>query len=521
MTDKEQKTLDRFIMYDQIHKFRNEEHKSIQWIADYLGVNFRTVKKYLMMDQIEFEKFSENITNKSFMLERYTPFIVDRLQRFQDTPAAQMHDWLKENFPDFPKVAPRTVYNFVMKVRQDYGLPKLSLSDRQYQSLPETPPGKYAQVDFGQTILRCGDGARNRVYFMAMLLCCSRYKYIWFQDKPFTSETASIAHEMSFSYFHGIPEYIIYDQDAVFLYNENLGDYRMPEVFDSYVKSRPFKVIFCRPGDPESKGKVENVVKYVKHNFLLNRQYSTLDNIQNEGDAWLSRTGNAMIHGTTCKVPYDEWCKECRDLLPYTPVTTLQIADVRKVLKTNIIKYKGNIYSLPIGTYKGEDTRAFLTEDSGNLIIKDVDGKLIAKHIIPAGSGHKVINNNHLRDRSVSIDAYATQTASLFTNKVGAASFISELKIRYPRYVRDQLSTIHDSIIKYGQGAADAALDICIRNKLYSATNFKSIISSNQAISIDKKPSIKPLGDERARLMVNFDPSKSSIDTYENLFGTL
>lgn len=155
MTDKEQKTLDRFIMYDQIHKFRNEEHKSIQWIADYLGVNFRTVKKYLMMDQIEFEKFSENITNKSFMLERYTPFIVDRLQRFQDTPAAQMHDWLKENFPDFPKVAPRTVYNFVMKVRQDYGLPKLSLSDRQYQSLPETPPGKYAQVDFGQTILRC------------------------------------------------------------------------------------------------------------------------------------------------------------------------------------------------------------------------------------------------------------------------------------------------------------------------------------------------------------------------------
>ena len=40
MTDKEQKALYRFIMYDQIHRFRREEHKSIQWIADYLGVNY-------------------------------------------------------------------------------------------------------------------------------------------------------------------------------------------------------------------------------------------------------------------------------------------------------------------------------------------------------------------------------------------------------------------------------------------------------------------------------------------------
>lgn len=518
MTDKDRKAQNRFIMYDQIHKFRDEEHKSIQWIADYLGVNFRTVKKYLQMDRSEFEKFSENITNKPFMLDRYAPFIVDRLQRFQDTPAAQMHDWLKECFSDFPKVAPRTVYNFVMKVRQEYNLPKLSLNDRQYQSLPETPPGKYAQVDFGQTVLRRGDGTRIRVFFMAMLLCHSRYKYIWFQDKPFTSETASIAHEKAFDYFHGIPKYIIYDQDAVFLYDENIGDYRMTSVFDSYVKSRPFKVIFCRPGDPESKGKIENVIKYVKRNFLLNRQYSTLENLQNEAEAWLSRTGNAMIHGTTCKVPYDEWCKECKDLMPYTPVTRLQITEGHKVLKTNSIRYRGNTYSLPIGTYKGDATRVYLTEEGGNLTIQDVDGKTIARHLIPAGKGHTVINNNHQRDRSVKIDSYAVQTAELFTDKIVAASFISELRVRYPRHIRDQLATLQSCIIKYGQEAAEAALTTCLKNKLYSATNFKSIISANPLLKADEKSSIKPLGDDRATLMANFDPGKSSIDTYNNFF---
>jgi len=44
----------------------------------------------------------------------------------------------------------------------------------------------------------------------------------------------------------------------------------MRTVFESYAKSRPLKPVFCRPADPESKGKVENAVRYVKHNFLLN-----------------------------------------------------------------------------------------------------------------------------------------------------------------------------------------------------------------------------------------------------------
>ena len=106
----------------------------------------------------------------------------------------------------------------------------------------ETPSGKYAQVDFGQTRLRRGDGTRVKVYFMVMLLCRSRYKFVWFSDRPFTSETASEAHEKSFGYFHGVPRHILYDQDAVFLYDEHLGDYRMTTVFESYVKSRPFGV---------------------------------------------------------------------------------------------------------------------------------------------------------------------------------------------------------------------------------------------------------------------------------------
>lgn len=518
MTEKEYKTLFRKNMYEQIRRLRNDEHLSIQRIADRLGLNFRTVKRYLELSPSEFERFSDNITNKSCSLDEYTDFVVERLTLYQDTSTAQMHDWLKENYPDFPKVSQRTVYSFVMKVRKDYNLPRIAINERIYGPVPETPPGKYAQVDFGHKKLRTGKNTWVQVHFMAMLLCYSRYKFIWFQEKPFTSETASIAHEKAFEFFHGIPKNIVYDQDAVFLYDENKGDYVMTEVFDSYVKSRPFTAIYCRPADPESKGKVENVVKYVKQNFLHNRPYHSLENLNEEAVAWLNRTGNMMIHGTTCKVPYDEWCRECKDMLPYTPVNALETSPGHKVLKTNCIRYKGNTYSLPSGTYKDETSRVYLKEEFGDLIVRTDSGITIARHRIPAGKGQTIINKNHLKNRSVSVQEKYDRITRLFTNKDHITIFLNHIKVRYPRYMRDQLSLIEEGVIKYGQTAADIALEQCLKNKLYSANHFKSFISVMIPEFVESQPEIKPLGDDTTRLMVNFDPNKSSIDVYEDIF---
>jgi len=79
MTEKEYKSLNRYIMYDTIHRLRHEEHQSIQWIADYLGINFRTVKKYLEMDIKEFESYSNSLNERDCILEPYRSFIVERL----------------------------------------------------------------------------------------------------------------------------------------------------------------------------------------------------------------------------------------------------------------------------------------------------------------------------------------------------------------------------------------------------------------------------------------------------------
>ena len=46
------------------------------------------------------------------------------------------------------------------------------------------------------------------------------------------------------------------------------------------------------------------------------------------------------------------------------------------MLKTNSIKYRGNNYSLPFGTYKNDDTVVYLEEVDRKLVISDDMGIL-------------------------------------------------------------------------------------------------------------------------------------------------
>lgn len=74
-----------------------------------------------------------------------------------------------------------------------------------------------------------------KVYFFAMVLQRSRYKFIYLQNVPFTAKTTVYAHHLAFRYFGGMPMKVIYDQDKKMLVRENFGDYVMTEEFAKYV----------------------------------------------------------------------------------------------------------------------------------------------------------------------------------------------------------------------------------------------------------------------------------------------
>ena len=97
---------------------------------------------------------------------------------------------------------------------------------------------------------------------------------------------------------------------------------------------------------------------------------------------------------------------------------------------------------------------------------------------------------------------------------------MAELKARYPRHMRDHLTTIQTCVVKYGQDVADAALEQCVSKRLYSANDFKAFAESLKKPEPEATPEIKPLGDESARMLANFDPGRSSISTYQGVWNS-
>jgi transposase len=509
-------------MYHQIYKMNREGFSNLK-ISQELGIDRRTVKFYLTMDESQYDKFIQSQAERKRELAPYEEFVKSRLERFQETPSAQMHDWLMEHYPIFPRVTSKTVYNFVMWVRQKYHLPQTS-PIREYNAVEELEYGLQAQVDFGEYNMRNGLGQRIKVRFFAMTLSRSRYKYVFFSDVPFTSHTAILAHEKAFAFFGGIPKEIVYDQDKVFLSDENKGDLLLTSEFKDYCRDRPFRLHFCRKADPESKGKIENVVKYVKHNFLYNRPFTDVDLLNSEALAWLGRTANVKPHAGTQKAPLSEWVIEMASLTPFTATVIATPSKLYMVRKDNIISWKGCFYMVPSGTYKGRGTQAKVVQDNGSLVISSLQDIHICTHPISNEKGKLVSNTDLRRQKSDKIDKMITDISLLFESPVLALQYMENIRREKPRYIRDQLSVLKQTTQTADNLVINEALQYCINMNVFSANDFKSVVTSllqknTQMEILDSNPVLmNPLNGNRST-QADCYPMKSSINDYELLMA--
>ena len=511
--------LTKLMIYHEIHRM-NREGYSISKISRTTSFNRRTVRSYLAMSEVQFDQFMEHQTERRKDLFAYEDFIKLKLEKHRDTSAAQMHDWLKEQFADFPPISAKTVFNYVGWVRIKYHLPKVSPT-RQYEKVEELPYGHQAQVDFGEYNMRTSNGKRVKVFFFTMVLSRSRYKYIWFTDKYFTTELACQAHEQAFVFINGIPYEIVYDLDKVFITNENHGDVILTEGFKAYTREKSFKLHFCRKSDPESKGKVENVVKYVKQNFLFNRPYEDIESLNTAALAWLGRTANALPHNGTKKSPVLEWEIEKPLLTPYFPSPVKAEQVFHTVIKDNTICWKSNYYSLPLGTYKGTGSKVVVNMEGDNLSIYDLEGVEICKHVLAVGKGQTIKKTDHSRDKKPAIDQMIDQLCLLLDNPLQGRQFLNAIRESKPRYIRDQLLIMSNTIEKHEHEVIEQALDYCCKNKLASAIDFKKVVEKftrpvNELFEPARVLKMNPLNGTLPSVAL-VQPARSSIEDYQSI----
>src|SRR5690625_978182 len=349
-----EKKVDKWEMYMEIQQLLKQGFSKVK-VAEKLGISRPTVYRYLKRNPETMNEWINSTKTRRKKLDDYKEIILSWLREHSDMSAAQVYDWLIEKYKDL-QIAESTVRLYVRELRKDYDIPKTK-SPRSYESLPELPMGSQAQVDFGQTEQLMPDGTKIKLRFIAFVLAHSRFKYMEWLDRPFTTRDVVRAHENAFQYFEGIPDELVYDQDALLIVSENSGDLILTKEFQAYKEERNLTIWMCRGADPESKGKIENVVKYVKHNFAKHRIYHGLDSWNEAGWKWLERTGNYKVHNTIKKRPVEVFTLEKQHLRPISSPTTNYLNSnyassiTRSVRKDNTIWYKSNRYSVPLGTF--------------------------------------------------------------------------------------------------------------------------------------------------------------------------
>lgn len=509
----------KLLMWYKVNELSADGLKIAQ-ICRETGLDKKTVRRYLSMTHDEFVASATFKRMYVKLLDPYELKVKEWLSLHTDLSSAQIHDWLRERYSNLPDVSAKTVFNFVKYIRAKYAIEKPPLSTpRAYAKLEETDFGEYAQADFGEMSMSREDGRKLKVYFFVMVLCRSRKKYVYLSTSPFTAEKTIYAHEKAFEYYGGKPKQIIYDMDSVLIHKENMGDYLMTKAFNAFVNKEHFKPIFCHKSDPESKGKVENVVKYVKYNFLRGRTFHDIDRLNEEAINWLSRTANGLPHSTTKLIPDEVFKEEQGYLLPYTGTPSIPGKAMREytVQKHNIISFMGNTYSLPLGSYIGPKTKVWVNMAENILEIYNHDtGKLITTHVIPEGKGHYEVKPEHRQQHYIQKDKLKNEILEYSNYDSLAAEWMINLQKDKPRYYGQNLRYLVKHMRHYEPATLHKVFEKCLEKGMYNAKDFIALCDRT-----GKKKPIQENGSMEDNLpsAAKEVPDSTDISNFEKIFA--
>lgn len=484
-------------MYAEIQKLKNRGFKKTQ-AALKLGLNRETVTKYWDMPPDEYAELKKK--HRTRKADIYQDHIIEWLTENPDMTAAQVYDWCKEHSKletlDFQK---RSFQDYVKTIREEHNIPKPDHS-RQYEAVDDPPMGKQGQVDMGEISVKTESGRHRKVYCFAMVLSNSRYKYVLWQLKPFTTDSFIRAHIKAFDYYGGRPEEIVYDQDKVLAVSENNGDIIYTAGFQSFINEMKFSIRLCHGADPESKGRIENVVKFAKHGFAEHRTLKDIESFNDACIAWLKRTANHDVHGTTRKRPDEVFALEKEYLIPvseYSFATADNEIISYPIRKDNIVLYKGNRYRVPKGTY-AKDKRVYMVidDEKDTVAITDmITGEIYATHPMSHEKG-KLIGDQtrNARDKSTSITEQEEALKKLFEDDELVGPFLEHIHQEKPRYYRDQLGVIRKLFEEWNREDIVKGLKYCTERELYSAGELRSTIIYLTKADIEKaKEKKKPM----------------------------
>lgn len=230
-------------------------------------------------------------------------------------------DYLLDRLTEFPELSVKKLYGEISAMGYRGGISILKDYTRPYR-VPrrgpvvrfETPPGQQAQCDFGELGRHEIRGLATKVYLFVMVLGFSRYMYVEATTDA-RSDTFLACHAGAFAYFGGMPAEVLYDNAKICALEHSRTVVTFNEALLDFAGRFAFRPRLCRPHRPQTKGKVERMIGYVKDAGLVGRTFTDLLDMNAQLLAWLQAEANVRDHATTGERPVDRLARE--GLTPY------------------------------------------------------------------------------------------------------------------------------------------------------------------------------------------------------------
>jgi len=359
-----------------------------------------TVRKFWHMSDLDYAAFCAGAARREQRFDAYRSEIIElieiNLADAHHVYVSSVYDVLEERHGALPGTQ-RTLGNYIRMLRET-GAVETRPSGRVWRPQATVSPGDQCQVDFGQQRISASETA----YIFVVVLALSRARYVAVQDHPF--HTIDVIRHLlaSFAYFGGRPRRLVIDQDKLMTVSENGGEVVHTVDFQHFLDEQHLEIWLCRKHDPQSKGKVENAVKFVKTSFFSARRFTTVEEVHTPLAQWLTRRANGRICQATGRVPAvvleNEERPALRPVRPsiYDSAGTVG-GDTRKADAKAMISFGGNRYSVP-AEYAG--TTVCVAATATHLLVRDrATGEHIARHRIPAEKSQTIVASQRSRPR--------------------------------------------------------------------------------------------------------------------------
>jgi transposase len=194
----------------------------------------------------------------------------------------------------------------------------------------------------------------QRYYAFVAVLGFSRYAFVKFVKNQ-QIDTLISCHEEAFEYFEGVTKNILYDNMKTVILNRDAygkGKHRLHQSFYDFAKHYGFVPRICQPYSPQTKGKVERLISFIRHSFynpfIAGKNFVNLDTLNIAAMSWLNDVANQRIHATTNEIPYKRWVLEKPYLLNIPNNYSTNYGLINKALENQNHKYimEQNTHSL-------------------------------------------------------------------------------------------------------------------------------------------------------------------------------